>query len=154
MCFAMKCPCAGPKSRVRRISMSSVPCSSSMRSGSFAMLVVDILPSISIWKVDGLPSQKFAIFFGLLLTADKNCWTAHGDLVRRADRFEDRVPNAASGQIVDQYGRASVDHDSGPVRRDGERRNAEMNISTGRRCADRLAHPREHGRLHRFLRGL
>src|SRR6266849_6229660 len=40
MAWAMAWPCAGPKSRVRRISMSSVPCSSSTRLNS---LWVDIL---------------------------------------------------------------------------------------------------------------
>ena len=40
MAFAMACPCAGPGSSVRRISRSSVPCSSSMRSRSS---LVDIL---------------------------------------------------------------------------------------------------------------
>src|SRR3989442_15531019 len=40
MAWAMAWPCAGPKSRVRRISMSRVPCSSSTRLNS---LWVDIL---------------------------------------------------------------------------------------------------------------
>src|SRR5436190_874588 len=31
MCFEISCPWAGPKSSVRRMSMSKVPCSSSMR---------------------------------------------------------------------------------------------------------------------------
>src|SRR5437879_5224745 len=40
MACAMACPCAGPKSSVRRISMSSVPCNRSIFS---AALWVDIL---------------------------------------------------------------------------------------------------------------
>src|SRR5258708_19240879 len=61
MCAATWWPCAGPKTRVRRTSMSRVPCSSSTRSGEeeegaggLAMMV-DSLPPIQELRVDRLP---------------------------------------------------------------------------------------------------
>src|SRR6266542_1430953 len=61
MCLAIWCPWAGPNSSVLRISMSSVPWSSSIRSeDSFAILLVDILPSNAIARVDDRPSVWLA----------------------------------------------------------------------------------------------
>src|SRR5262245_32629060 len=49
MCLAIWCPCARPNNSVRRISMSSVPCSSPV------VFMVDHLPS---FRVDVRPREK------------------------------------------------------------------------------------------------
>ena len=56
MCFAIWCPWAGPNNKVRRINMSSVPCSNWIRwEESFDIAVADILPRIRSHWVDVLP---------------------------------------------------------------------------------------------------
>src|SRR3954454_8124229 len=57
MCLAISCPWAGPNCSVLSISMSSVPWSSSIRSEDlFGIMLVDILPSNTVLRVDVQPS--------------------------------------------------------------------------------------------------